>query len=127
MAETIPYLIPLTKVVSANSPDSLITTVPTGWTVRVKRWLWTSTGIFTITDIVDSRGVHYTPATQSNGILSTFVQSPANAFLGFDYFQTDLIVRGGDTLTISVIDTSTASNTLRLLLECIAELPQGAG
>lgn len=127
MAEQIPYVIPLNAVLAGNASISLQYSVPQAWTLDIKEWFWTSTGVFRINDILDSRGVHYTNASQSIPILSTFLRNPGNSNISFDDFMLPLHVNGGDTIFIQITDTSGGGNTINCVLNTVVNLPTGSG
>lgn len=127
MAETIPYAIPLNAVLAGNGSISLIYSVPQDWKLYIKEWFWTSTGVFRINDIRDSRGVHFTNASQSVPILSTFLRNPGNSNIALDDFMLPITIDGGNTIYIDITDTSAGANTVNAVLNCTVDVPTGAG
>jgi len=122
--KTIPFLIPLSVLLTANGVGNLSFSVPQNWILHIRQWWFTSTGIFRINQLQDSTGVNYTNATQSIPIPSTFLQNPGNAFIAHNSFLSPIDLDGGKSIIIQVQDTSVAGNTVSALLNCLVDYNQ---
>lgn len=116
-----PYFLELSIVLAASSSGTLSFPVPNSEVLRLTRVVYVSTGIFNITDIRSTRGIHYTNASPANPITSTQIQNAGNAFRSIMDFNGEIVIEGGETLIIDLVDTSVALNTIQLLLSGIKE------
>lgn len=116
MTTNIPYELYLTSVLIAGGTGTMSYQVPPGQTLELDEFVWTSTGIFSLTGLRNGNGLQYTNATPSNAIPSTMLNNAANNFNLIRDFKPNLVINGGDTLYIDVIDTSAAPNTVRVLI-----------
>lgn len=110
-----PYILELNSVVGSNSSATLTYPMPNNETLQLMDIGFVATGAFSITDIRDSTGKHYTNASPSNPILSTQIQDTRNAFLSLKQFVIPIVLDGGKTFYVDVLDTSGAQNTIRLI------------
>lgn len=116
MATRVSYRAIASKVLTANSQDSLQYTPGPTETFYITGWRFVSTGIFDIIDVRNSEQFKYTQASVTNPIQSTMVQDPRNAFLGDKEFDPPLMIEKSQTFSVDVKDTSGAGNTVRMLL-----------
>lgn len=116
MAVTFPYLLVLPIVLTSGGTGTGQYTVPASETLELYQLFAASTGIFSITDIRDSSGQHYTNAAPSQAIPSTLLALGGNNYNVFKDFPAPIIISGGKILYIDVVDTSAAPNTVRLFL-----------
>lgn len=121
MANEYPYLLVLPIVLTASATGTVQYPMPTNETLKIKEIRFVSTGAFSITDIRNSSGNHFTNASPSAPILSTALQDARNNFDSIEKFMADIVLDGGKTFYIDVIDTSGAGNTIRLYLNCTRE------
>lgn len=113
---TFPYLVILSSVLAASGAGTVSYTVPANEELELNQLFVASTGAFSITDIRDSSGQHYTNASQAVGIPSTLLSAAANNYNVFKEFLSPILIEGAKILYIDVLDTSAAPNTVRLLL-----------
>lgn len=111
---SLPFLIPLNGTLSANGTLQLSFQVPSGQKYLIDKLVQVSTSTFNIIDIVDSDGMRYTSATQSNGLPNTLLKDGADNYHGVNPFETPIEVGGGKTLYIELLDTSGSSNTVSI-------------
>lgn len=110
-----PYTLTLQIALAASSTGTLSYNVPQNESLELNDMRFISTSTFNVTDIRDSSGKHYTNASAAQPILSSMLQSAANANLSVKDFQEPLLIDGGKTFYIDLIDTSAAPNTVRLV------------
>lgn len=114
----IPYELFLSAALTAGGTGTLTYQVPQGQTLELDEFVFSSTGTFSLVGLRNAGGINFTNATPSNGIPSTMLASAANQFNIIKDFKPNLIIQGGDTLYVDLIDTSAAPNTVRLLINC---------
>lgn len=115
MATTIPYEVFLSQVLTSGGTGTLTYAVPPGQTLAIDEFTFISTGAFSVVGIRNGGGQQFTNATPSNGIPSTMLANGLNQFNVIKDFKPDLVIQGGDTFYIDIIDTSAAPNTVRFL------------
>lgn len=116
MATQFPYLLVLPVVLTSGGTGTGQYTVPANEMLELNQLFIASTGVFSITDIRDSSGQHYTNAAPSQPIPSTLLSAAGNGYNVFKDFPAPIIVQGGKIISIDLIDTSGAGNTVRLFL-----------
>ena len=116
MASEFPYILTLQAVLTASATATLSYPMPNNETLELNSIRFVSTGGFSITDIRDSSGKHYTNASPAAPILSTALQDARNNFDSLERFEVPIVQDGGKTFYIDIIDTSGAGNTVRLFL-----------
>lgn len=119
----IPYLLVARIPLLASGQGSFIYPVPQGQKLNIDEMVFVSTGIFSLIGISNANGLQFTNATGAIGIPSTLLSNGANNFNSIKDFKPDLIINGGDVLTITVLDTSVAVNTVTILINSSKELP----
>lgn len=118
MTSIIPYELFLSSVLTALGTGTLTYQVPPNQTIEIDEFVFIATGTFNVVGIRNGGGMQFTNATPSNGIPSTMIANGLNQFNIIKDFKPNLIVLGGDSLYIDVIDTSAAGNTVRFLANC---------
>jgi len=118
MATTIPYELFLSSVLTAGGTGTMSYQVPPSQQLELDEFVFSSTGTFSVVGFRNGGGMQFTNATPSNGIPSTMINNAANNFNLIRDFKPNLVIQGGDTLYIDVIDTSAAPNTVRFLANC---------
>lgn len=108
----ITYLLELTVTLGADSTGTLQYTVPNNESMELMKLVHTSQGTFDITDIQTGSGKSHTNAGANNGIPNTHLQDAVNAFRAIMEFPKPIVLSGGDTLTIDLLDTSSAGNVV---------------
>jgi len=116
MTQDIPYELFLQSVLTAGGTGTMTYQVPQGQTLELDEFVFNSTGAFSVTGIRNAGGINFTNATPSNAIPSTMLGNSANNFNVIRDFKPNLVIAGGDTLYVDVIDTSAAPNTVRLVV-----------
>lgn len=112
---TFPYYLIMQVALAASGSGTLQYPVPPNETLSLSELRFIATGAFSITDIRDSTGRHYTNASPSIPILSTLVQNSANGNISAKDFDVPLDIPGNVTLYVDVKDTSAAINTVNML------------
>lgn len=118
MTTIIPYELFLQSVLTAGGSGTMSYQLPPSQTLELDEFVWTSTGIFNLVGLRNGNGLQFTNATPSNPIPSTMLGNAANNFNLIRDFKPNLVIKGGDTLYIDVIDTSIAANTVKILINC---------
>jgi hypothetical protein len=118
MATNVPYLLFLSASLSAGGQGTMTYQVPPNQSIEIDEFTFISTGTFKVVGIRNGGGIQFTNATPTNGILSTQLANGANNFNVIKDFKPNLIVQGGDSLYIDVLDTSTLANVVSFLANC---------
>lgn len=118
-----PYLFTQTVTLSASAAGTAQFVVSPGETIRFKRLYYVSTGSFNVTGIRNSAGLRYTNASTDDPITSTTLQNAANSNISLSDFLLSLEIIGSGELDIDLVDTSGASNTVRITLVAEVETP----
>lgn len=118
-----PYILTMKETCNANGTVTLSYQASNQERFEFSEIIQDSTGIFDITDIRDSSGRHYTNASASNPIDSTFIQDTDNEYNSISVLPIPLVLDKGKTLYFDVKDTSTSSNviTIKLIGKLIIE------
>lgn len=111
-----PYMVVLPVVLTAGGTGTGSYTVPANEQLELYQLFVTSTGVFSITDIRDSAGNHYTNGAAANPIPSVLLSAAPNNYNVFQDFPVPILIEGAKIIYIDVIDTSAAPNTVRLFL-----------
>jgi len=112
-----PYWFSDTLVLGAGGTGTLQFRVGAGETARFRKLRYASSGAFQIIGIRDSTSRQYSDASTSDPIVNTVLglgQVDGNAL---QEFNPPLDVVGDLSLLVDVLDTSGASNTVRLYFE----------
>lgn len=112
----IPFLIPLTVVLTASATGVMTYPVSTNEKLNIHEIRQKSTGAFNITGITDSRGRSYTSATPSVAVDSDFIADNPSPNIALFKLPIPLFVDGSMSINIQVQDTSGAGNTIEILL-----------
>jgi hypothetical protein len=115
MANTLPYELFLSSVLTAGGTGTMSYQVPPGQKLIIDEFVFISTGAFNVVGMRNGGGQQFTNATPSNGIPSTMLANGLNQFNVIKDFKPNLEIQGGDTFYIDIIDTSAAPNTVRFL------------
>ena len=83
---------------------------------EVERIMFASTGAFSLTGIRDNAGNIYSNIDSTDPLPSTLLSSGANGNNHIGDFPTPIIVQGGGQVSIDLLDTSSAGNTVRIFL-----------
>ena len=113
---TFPYIVLLRSTLAALGTGRASYTVPANETLDLSQLFVASTGIFSITDILDSAGQHYTNASPATPIPSTLLSAAGNNYNVFKDFPYEIHIEGAKILYIDIVDTSNAPNVVSLLL-----------
>lgn len=122
MPETF-FAVVLSTTLGASSRGSLSYSVPNNEEIRFKEIRHVSQGIFNIVGLRNSDGYQYSNVSETNPITNTLLQDSENAFLSWKDFVPDLAIKGSLSLIIDLLDTSAASNIVRLLLTGVRITP----
>lgn len=114
-----PYFLELQAVLTANGTATVSQPIPTGESWDIMGLRQQSTGAFVITDIRDSRGVHYTNASASTPIPNDYFQDTASPNLQQSEFPIKLSIPPAIIFYIDLKDTSGGGNTVNLILPVI--------
>lgn len=120
---SIPYFLKLQVVIAAGGGVGTASYyVPNLQTLHLRTLQYQSTGAFSIYNIRNTNGRLYTNASQASGILSTWLQNAASPNIGLLALPEEILIAGSDGISIDVIDTSGAANTVNLLLTGMLDL-----
>ena len=111
-----PFLLTKRVVLNADGTGTWQYTVGTKETFTIKRLFTTSTGAYNITDIRDSTGLHYTNASVNEPIPSSVLPTGTNNYNNVGILPEDMVIDGGVSIYVDLIDTSSAPNTVDLLM-----------
>lgn len=113
---TFPFFLQFQYVLTANGTGTVQYPVPPNEKLELSELRFVSTGAFSVTDIRDSTGKHFTNASSAVPILSTLLQNAQNGYISAKDFDVPLEVGGNVTFYMDLKDTSGAGNTVNLLL-----------
>jgi len=116
-----PFLALDTKQATANGQVSLTYQVPTNKEFTVKQIYFASDGAFNVVGINSSRGYNLTNASNSVPMPSTLLPFTTNAYNMLMLPMGDLVLKGGDEFTITIVDTSGSANDVWMLLNGILQ------
>jgi len=119
----IPYQLVGKITLLASGQGSFSYAVPQGQKLSIDEMVFTSTGAWSLIGLSNANGLQFTNATGAIGIPSTLYANGANNNNAVKDFKPDIVINGGDTLTITILDTSAAGNVVTILLNCSKELP----
>lgn len=114
---TRPFWFTATIALGASASADAILTVSSGETGRLKRLVFQSSGAFSITGLKDATGLAYSDARASDPIPSTALVIDQPDLAGVQHFDPPLELEGPNQLTITLLDTSAAANTVRVIAE----------
>lgn len=112
------YILILDVVLTASGVGALSYLSPANEQLSIEGMRFSSTGIFNITDIQTSGGLHLTNASPAHPIPSSHFQNGASANIGYQNFTHPVFLDMMQSLTINVTDTSVAGNTVRFSFMC---------
>ncbi len=110
---TIPYLLQMQVTLAGSGSGTLSFTVPNNEKLSLEEWIFSSTGIFSITGIRVTGGNNISNAGANLAIPSTHLQLVSTNNNGIKKLPIPLLLDGGSTLYIDVLDTSAAGNTVK--------------
>jgi hypothetical protein len=116
MATKIPYILMLNSTLAASGQGTAQYQVPPGQTLEINKLFYTAQGIFNVTGIRNGGSILFSNISASNPIPSTMLANIVNQFNVFEEMNPPLVILGGDTFYIDLLDTSGNPNTVRLLL-----------
>lgn len=116
-----PYQLVLSSTLAALATGTMNYPIPNNEGLQLGQLYFVSTGAFSITDIRDSAGKHYTNASPSNPIPSTLLQNAQTAYESLRNLPIPIVIEGGKTLYVDIVDTSNAPNTVKLLFNGIRD------
>lgn len=123
MAKSYAFLIPLQKSVAGNGSDSLQYSVPQNAVLHIKDWQWLSDGIFDLVGFGDNTGLQFTSATQTQPIHSSMLPTLAVANDVYAELPLQIDLLGGYQIIANVVDKSTSTNVIKVVLRGIIEYP----
>ena len=112
-----PFWFTQTLSLGANASQQARFPVASGETGRFKRIVFAASGAFSITRIEDETGLAYSDASVSNPIPSTALIDAATDDAGIQHLDPPAEIEGPGALLLTILDTSGAANTVRLILE----------
>lgn len=115
MPQTVPYELFLSTSLTAGGQGTMTYQVPPGQSIEIDEFVFQSTGAFKVVGIRNGGGIQFTNATPSNGIPSAMLANAANQFNVIKDFKPNLVIQGGDSFYIDVLDTSAAPNVVNFL------------
>ena len=118
-----PFLHVFEATLTANGTGTLSVIVPNSEKLTIHSIFFTSTGVFNITDIRTSDGVHYTNASASVEIPSSIMGSVADGYNTIVDLAGEIVVDGGTTFYIDLEDSSGSGNTVTFVLNSLKETP----
>ena len=119
---SIPYILLADFSLAANGAGSFTYPVPQGQKLTIFKWLKSSTGAFYVTGISDGNGQNYTNATAAKALPSGTVPNVADNYHSIEEFTPPLVIEGGSSLTINVLDASGNPNTSYIVMQCQRDL-----
>lgn len=108
----IPYLLLAKVTLAGNGQGSFTYPVPQGQTLTLREMYFSATGAFNLIGLYDANGINYSNVSSSQGIPSTVLASGANNNNALKDLIPDLVVVGGNQITLLLLDTSGSSNTV---------------
>ena len=109
----IPYILQLQVTLTASGQGTLTYTVPNNEELDLREWVFSSTGVFGITGIRVTGGNTLTNASNNQYIPNTHLPMAVAETNNISKFYEPLIIKGGSTLQIDLLDTSVAGNTVK--------------
>lgn len=116
VGEYYPYTLTDSVTLTGSTSGTIVLTIGATEEFRGRAIYFQSTGAFSITKIYDSSGKPYTNADSTNIIPSTLFLTTLDQAGFVGEFYTELQLVPNTTLYIDVLDTSTASNTIRAFI-----------
>lgn len=116
MVMELPFLTRLSVVLTSGATGRMNYAVSANEKLQITKIYQKSTGAFDIYGLSDSAGRAYTNASSGAGLDSNFIQDVDTSFIGFSDFPVPIYLEGGQSLSLDVIDTSAAGNTVEIML-----------
>ena len=110
-----PFWFTDTVVLSASAAGTALLPVSAGEKARIRKLLFVATGAFSLTSLRDASGLPYSNCNTDNPITSTLLGNAVNGFNTVQEFEPALEIEGPNELNLALLDTSAASNTVRIV------------
>lgn len=120
---TYPFFLVLEVALAASGTGTVSYTVSKQERLEISRLLHESTGIFNVTDIRNSNGLHYTNASALEELPGAMLADVTDDYNAIGEFPIPLVVAGGETIYIDLEDSSGAGNTVTIVAVCTREYP----
>jgi len=117
-----PYFLVASVTLSANSTGDITIRTDANETLTLHKIAFKSTGSFEIFDWEDSRGNSFTNATSSLTIASDLLPLEQSTLDSYLELTEPIVIEPASVHTISVKDTSGASNTVRFFAIGVREI-----
>jgi len=114
-----PFLVVLQTALAADGTGSVSYSVTTQEELEIIEIYHQSTAGFNVTDIRTSDGQHYTNASSVVPIPGTFFTDVADGYNAKPGLPVPIKLSGGGVIYIDLLDTSSAPNTVTILLKCV--------
>lgn len=121
MAGTYPFFWSAKVALAASGLGSLNYAAGTGEHYQVQKIFFVATGGFSIVGITNSGNRQFTNASITAGLPSTMFDLPNTNTQKIEDLVTPLDIQPQITLTITLLDTSAAPNTVTAVLQCSRE------
>lgn len=109
----IPYILQLQATLTANGTGTLTYTVPNNEELDLREWQWSSTGTFGITGMRTTGGNNLTNASNNVYIPNTHLPMAVAETNNLGKFHEPLVIKGGSTLQVDLLDISGGGNTVK--------------
>lgn len=119
---THPFLLVMNVVLNSNGTGTMTYAVPPAEDLYIRDLAFVSSGAFSITNIRNSNGRIYSNTSTNNPIVSTMLANGNTNVQRFSEFDEPLVIMGSESIIIDFADTSGASNTVRVLMNCTRNL-----
>ena len=110
-----PFLFTDTIALAASGTGTAQLPVSAGEKARIRKLYFVATGAFSLTSLRDASGQPFSNCSTDNPITSTLLGNAVNGFNTVIDFEPALEIEGPNELNLSLLDTSAASNTVRIV------------
>jgi len=112
-----PFWFTDTIALSGSGTGTARITVSAGEKVKLRKLRFVATGAFSLTGMRDDSGQPFTNANVTDPITSTLLANAANGYNVIQEFNPPLELTGPNAINFDLLDTSAASNTVRIAIE----------
>lgn len=119
---TYPFWLQLDVTLASGGTGTLTHTVPNNEKLTISELVFNQTGTFSVIGFTVSGGRNISNASNNKPVPSVNLQKGTNQFNHIGKFDTPLVLNGGETMTIELLDTSAGSNLVQLTANCIRDV-----
>lgn len=117
----VPFNVLLQDTLASGGTATLSRQVPDGQKWTITALYQKSTGAFNVTNIRNGTGQYFGNFSPSNALPNDFIPDVENGYNAPDTFKHDVVINGGDSLYIDIVDTSASSNLVQIVIEGILD------